>query len=114
MISCVLVTGIVLRFFEVSQSLSIKNKIAAMIPIRHGSKRLNHILTSLYRHNQIEFEDSVPLYLCLFLLSPYMLRSTEKTVIMTSVHKSVFFVSFSKIHTLQGQAIPSPPVTRLK
>lgn len=33
--SCVFVTGIVLRFLEVSQSLSIKNKIAAMIPIRH-------------------------------------------------------------------------------
>ncbi|CCL94493.1 hypothetical protein BN191_370013 [Clostridioides difficile T61] len=37
--SCVFVTGIVLRFLEVSQSLSIKNKIAAMIPIRHGSKK---------------------------------------------------------------------------
>ena len=48
--SCVFVTGIVLRFLEVSQSLSIKNKIAAMIPIRHG--------TSLYRHNQIGFEDT--------------------------------------------------------
>ena len=36
--SCVFVTGIVLRFLEVSQSLSIKNKIAAMIPIRHGCK----------------------------------------------------------------------------
>lgn len=35
--SCVFVTGIVLRFLEVSQSLSIKNKIAAMIPIRHAS-----------------------------------------------------------------------------
>ena len=38
-ISCVFVTGIVLIFLEVSQSLSIKNKIAAMIPIRHGSKK---------------------------------------------------------------------------
>ena len=31
--SCVFVTGIVLRFLEVSQSLSIKNKIAASLPI---------------------------------------------------------------------------------
>ena len=37
--SCVFVTGIVLRFLEVSQSLSIKNKIAAMIPIRHEKLR---------------------------------------------------------------------------
>lgn len=66
------------KVLEVSQSLSIKNKIAAMIPIRHGSKKLNHIPTSLYRHNQIGFEDSVLLYLHQFPPLPYMPKSTEK------------------------------------
>lgn len=97
--SCVFVTGIVLRFLEVSQSLSIKNKIAAMIPIRHGSKKLNHIPTSLYRHNQIGFEDSVLLYLHQFPPLPYMPKSTEKITTMTSVHTTVFFALISKIRT---------------
>ena len=59
--SCVFVTGIVLRFLEVSQSLSIKNKIAAMIPIRHGSKKTkpypNIIVCKVHETMQ---EDDVP------------------------------------------------------
>ena len=95
--SCVFVTGIVLRFLEVSQSLSIKNKIAAMIPIRHGRKKPIHIPTSLYKHNQIGFEDNVPLYLHLFPPLPYMPKSTEKITIMTSVRIIIFSALISKI-----------------
>ena len=61
--SCVFVTGIVLRFLEVSQSLSIKNKIAAMIPIRHGSKKdvYKRQGTGIQGFHEADFWDGVPL-----------------------------------------------------
>ena len=59
-----------------------------------------HIPTSLYKHNQIGFEDNVPLYLHLFPPLPYMPKSTEKITIMTSVRIIIFSALISKIRIL--------------
>ena len=51
------------------------------------AKKPIHIPTSLYKHNQIGFEDNVLLYLHLFPPLPYMPKSTEKIVIRTDVNE---------------------------
>lgn len=71
-----------------------------MIPIRHGSKKPIHIPTSLYKHNQIGFEDNVPLYLHLFPPLPYMPNQRKNNDNDISAYNNLFRFNFQNSHLI--------------